>query len=350
MAIHEITLRENTSATGAEAPFLGRYVVKGNVDDAAVIAKVAAEAKLTDTVARAIIEGTFDAIAEEEREGLTKFNLGPFIVYAAVTGSFPSSDAAFDAERNRLQLVIRFDDDTRLYLANITPTILTDATSTKVRIDTVTDVATPRPYSVIHGQNPFKCQGYNLVMTDEGADIRLLNRNKQTFACVVDEMGDRGFLVAHTAELLEPGDYKVVVRSRGGDGEGKLQTAKRNVKYLRVENPNAPVVTSAYPIDHQDDTENLREGEAFMIEGRNFGGTSVKYQYKHGEDGWSGLSEPLDGDEEYLRNEENTEIEVFRQTVNGILTDNELDTGDLVKFVITNSDGSASVQRTVQLA
>ena len=242
MATHEITIRENTSGRTSElAPYLGRYVVKGNVDNTAVIAKVAVEAKLTETVARAIVEGTFDAIVEEEREGLTKFNLGPFTVGAAVTGSFPSSDAAFDAERNKLLLTIRFDDATRLCLADVTPTIVTDETTTKVRIDTVTDVDTPKPYSVIHGQNPFKCQGYNLVMTDAGADIRLVNGAKQTFACIVDETGGRGFVIAHTAELLEPGDYKVVIRSRGGDAGGKLQTAKRNVKYLRVEPPVPPV-------------------------------------------------------------------------------------------------------------
>ena len=72
MATHEITIRENTSGRTSElAPYLGRYVVKGNVDNTAVIAKVAVEAKLTETVARAIVEGTFDAIVEEEREGLT---------------------------------------------------------------------------------------------------------------------------------------------------------------------------------------------------------------------------------------------------------------------------------------
>ena len=246
MSTHEIAIKENTGATRADVPFLGRYVVKGNVDGTTVIAKVAAEAKLTDTVARAIVEGTFDAIAEEEREGLTKFNLGPFTVCAVVTGSFPSSDAAFDSERNRLLLAVKFDDKTRLCLADITPAIVTDATATKVRIDTVTDVATPRPYSVIHGRKPFKCQGYNLVMTDAGAYIRLVNKSGQNFECIVDETGGRGFVIAHTAELLEPGDYKVVIGSRGGDAEGSLQTARRNVKYLRVEGPPSLTLTGVH--------------------------------------------------------------------------------------------------------
>ena len=301
MATHEVAIRENTGATSTGAPFLGKYVVKGNMDGAEVIAKVAVEAKLTDTVARAIVEGTFDVLAEEEREGLTKFNLGPLTVYAVVTGSFPSSDAAFDAERNRLLLAVRFDDETRLCLADITPSIVTDATATKVRIDTVTDVDTPRPYSVIHGQNPFKCQGYNLVMTDEGANIRLVNRSGQTFACIVDETGGRGYVIAHTAELLEGGDYKVVITSRGGDAEGSLQTARRNVKYLHVENPPpdpTPVVTTIASDAEGAEPGRIVKGEGIMISGRNFGydGTDVSVNFTR-EDGvvvWGSVHEMTD--------------------------------------------------------
>jgi hypothetical protein len=60
----------------------------------------------------------------------------------------------------------------------------------------------------------------------------------------------------------------------------------------------------------------------------------------------------LDGDEQYHRNEEGTNIQVFRMTVNDLLVDDELETGDLVKLTITNlNDGSsASIVRTVQLA
>ena len=286
MATHEVAIRENTGATSTGAPFLGKYVVKGNMDGAEVIAKVAVEAKLTDTVARAIVEGTFDVLAEEEREGLTKFNLGPLTVYAVVTGSFPSSDAAFDAERNRLLLTVRFDDETRLCLADITPSIVTDATATKVRIDTVTDVDTPRPYSVIHGQNPFKCQGYNLVMTDEGANIRLVNRSGQTFACIVDETGGRGYVIAHTAELLEGGDYKVVITSRGGDAEGSLQTARRNVKYLHVE-PPAPVIpptATSYEADGMEGEPITMDSSSLHVNGTNLADAATVL-FRYTEDG-----------------------------------------------------------------
>ena len=45
---------------------------------------------------------------------------------------------------------------------------------------------------------------------------------------------------AHTAELLEGGDYTLWVESRGGDAEGPLQKDKCRVKYLRVEDPVPP--------------------------------------------------------------------------------------------------------------
>ncbi len=42
---------------------------------------------------------------------------------------------------------------------------------------------------------------------------------------------------AHTAELLEGGDYTLWVESRGGDAEGPLQRDRCKVKYLRVVDP-----------------------------------------------------------------------------------------------------------------
>ena len=336
MATHEIAIRENTGATSEGAPFLGQYVVKGNVESEEVIAKVATEAKLTDTVARAIVEGAFDAIAEDEREGLTKFNLGPFTVCAVVTGSFPSSDAAFDAERNRLMLAVRINDETRLCLANVTPTIVTDKTATKVRIDTVTDVDRPKPYSVIYGQNPFKCQGYNLVMTDAGANIRLVNRNRQTFACIVDEAGGKGFVIAHTAELLEPDDYKVVVSSRGGDAEGSLQTAKRNVKYLRVENP-APELEKVYSFQHEDDTEHLYDGNSAIMEGTALSGAAVTVQAL---DGVWGEETTIPAEQLVVTD---TKITVDGQWLADWAVEKDVGYTDSVRFHVTTANGSAMI-------
>ena len=76
--------------------------------------------------------------------------------------------------------------------------------------------------------------------------------------------------------LLEPGDYKLVVKSKAGDAEGPLQTAFRRVKYLAVADPVTidSVVTPGY--------EGIVKGEGFTAEGSNLTwgeGDSVKAKW-----------------------------------------------------------------------
>ena len=59
---------------------------------------------------------------------------------------------------------------------------------------------------------------------------------------VVDEVHSNQLFTAHTAELLEGGDYTLWVESRGGDAEGPLQRDGCRIKYLRVVDP-APTLT-----------------------------------------------------------------------------------------------------------
>ena len=130
------------------------------------------------------------------------------------------------------------------YIADATATIVTDADVTKVRVDSVMDVNEQKPMNLIHGKRLFRVAGYNMVLTDEGAAVFLENSLGTTFPVTVDEVISKQLFTARTAELLEAGDYKLVVKSRGGDAEGPLQTSFRRVKYLRVEDPQ-PTITSA---------------------------------------------------------------------------------------------------------
>ena len=107
-------------STAGKAPFLGTYISHENVPLAALCAQVAAQSGLTAIQVRAIIEGSFDAIAELEKDGLTIVHLDGLSVWAVITGSFPTGDAAFDPERNALNLAIRLDDSIRLALVNET--------------------------------------------------------------------------------------------------------------------------------------------------------------------------------------------------------------------------------------
>ena len=59
-------------------------------------------------------------------------------------------------------------------------------------------------------------------------------RNALQLALRLDEVISKQLFTAHTAELLEGGDYKLVIKSRADDAAGPLQTATKRVKYLRV--------------------------------------------------------------------------------------------------------------------
>ena len=229
---HKVKAYRNNTDTAGKAAFLGSYLTKETIAIEKLCEQVSAQSGLTAIQVRAILEGSFDAIAELEKEGLVIVHLDGLTVMAVITGSFPTSDAPFDGERNALELAIRLDDDIRLAFVNETAQMVTDATMARVRIDNVMDLDAPRPMNIIHGVKPFRVAGFNMVMDDEGAEAYLQNNIGVTFPVTVDEVTSRQLFTAHVAAAVEPGDYRLVVKSRGGDPEGVLQTTFRKVKCL----------------------------------------------------------------------------------------------------------------------
>ena len=234
MAKHEIVIHENMGATKESAPYLGSYVSTETVRETALALAASQKAGMSPIQFRAIIDGSLRAIMELERQGLVRVHTAIGVICGVLTGSFPTADAAPDPERNRLELTLRLADDIRLALADTVPTITADESLTKLRVDNVMDLETPKPYNLIHGQGLFRVAGYNMELSDEGATVHLADRNGVTYAVTVDEVISKQLFVGHTAELLEPGDYRLVVKSRAGDAEGPLQTSFRKVKYLKV--------------------------------------------------------------------------------------------------------------------
>ena len=240
MARHEVVIHENTGATKESAPYLGSYIAKETVAMASFAAVVGAKCGLPPIQVMAILGGAFDAIAALEAESLVRVHTDIGVVCGVITGSFPTSDAAFDPTRNALELALRLDERLRLDLADVTATIVTDADVTRVRVDNAMDIEEQKPMNLIHGQHVFRVAGFNMVLSDEGAAVFLQNAIGTTFPVTVDEVISKQLFRAHTTELLDAGDYKLVVKSRGGDAEGPLQTSFRRVKYLRVEDPVPP--------------------------------------------------------------------------------------------------------------
>ena len=231
MARHEVVIHENTGALRETAPYVGSYISKEQVALAGFAEAVGAKCGLPAIQVIAIIGGAFDAIAALEREALVRVRTDIGVVCGVITGSFPSADAAFDPKRNALVLALRLDDALRLDLTDVTPTIITDASLTKLRVDNLMDLEEERPMNLIHGQHAFRVAGFNMVLSDEGAAAYLENALGTTFALVIDRIVTHQLFEAHTAELLPAGD------------------SFRKVKYLRVEPPvppvNPPTITGA---------------------------------------------------------------------------------------------------------
>ena len=269
MARHEVVIHENTSsATRAAAPYLGSYISKETLAMAKFASAVGAKCGLPAIQVIAILGGSFEAIEALESEALVRVHTDIGVVCAVITGSFPTSDAAFDPTRNALELTLRLDERLRLGLADVTATIVTDADVTRVRVDNAMDIEEQKPMNLIHGQHVFRVAGFNMVLTDEDAAVYLENSMGTTFPLTVDEVVSKQLFKAHTTELLEAGDYKLVVKSRAGDAAGPLQTSFRKVKYLRVVDPEpVPETVTITNVCCDDDESYVQYGSPILVFG-----------------------------------------------------------------------------------
>ena len=283
MAKHEVVIHENTGATKDQAPYLGSYIAKETVKEGVFVNSIAMLCGMSAVQVTAILDGTFEAIEELEREGLVRVHTDIGVICGVITGSFPTSDAAFDKDRNALELALRIDEAIRLALTDVVPTIIADENLTKLRVDNVMDLEVNRPMNLIHGQHQFRVAGFNMELTDEGATAYLLNGMGTTFPLTIDEVKSKQLFIAHTTDLLEAGDYKLVVKSRAGDAEGPLQTAFRRVKYMRVIDP--PTVNDIASEGHEGE---IVSGTAFAAKGSGLdafdteAGDTVKVKWTQG--------------------------------------------------------------------
>ena len=277
MAKHEVSIHENTGATRGAAPYLGSYVSKETIHLPDFTAFLALKCGLPAIQVETILSASFEAIEELEAEALTRIHLDGFTICGVITGSFPTSDAAFDPERNSLELALRLDDAIRLVLSDVVPYILADDIGTRLRVDNVMDLAEERPMNLIHGQHVFRVAGYNMVLSDEGATAYLQDSLGATYPLVVDEVVSKQLFKAHTSALLEGGDYKLVVKSRAGVADGPLQTSFRRVKYLKVADPaptHPPTITR---VTSPMGDGKVTIGERFEIYGENLEGATVQF-------------------------------------------------------------------------
>ena len=329
---HKVKAYRNNTDTAGKAAFLGSYLTKETVAIEKLCEQTAAQSGLTAIQVRAILEGSFDAIAELEKEGLVIVHLDGLTVMAVITGSFPTSDAPFDGERNALELAIRLDDDIRLAFVNETAQMVTDATMARVRIDNVMDLDAPRPMNIIHGVKPFRVAGFNMVMDDEGAEAYLQNSIGVTFPVTVDEVASTQLFTAHVAAAVDPGDYRLVVKSRGGDPEGVLQTTFRKVKCLAA----APVGIRTVKAEDGEDGIIQPDECGTLISGWGLKDGFVSLRVAYAASDGTTVDEAIDM--EYVDRHTETEI-LFPPATWGDFAASPA--GDVV-FTVTTAKGSAS--------
>lgn len=283
MAKHEIVIHENNGALKEAAPYTGSYISKETIRLASFVPEIAKKCGLPTIQVQAILTGAFDIIGELEQEALVRIHTDIGTICGIITGSFPTADAEFDPEKNTLEIALRLDESIHLDLADAVPVIVTDESLTKLRVDNVMDLTFPKPYNLIHGQNRFRVAGFNMVLDDEGSTAFLQNAMGATFELVIDEIVSKQLFIAHSAQLLAAGDYKLVVKSRAGDTEGPLQTAFRKVKYLHVATP-----VTIDDIASEGHTGEIVSGTAFAAKGSGldaFGkesGDNVKVKWTQG--------------------------------------------------------------------
>ena len=286
MAKHEIVIHENTGATKASAPNLGSYISKETLKLESYQDAIAAKCGLPAIQVAAIITGSFEAWEALEKESLVRIHTDLGSILGIITGSFATSDAAFDPEKNALELALRLEEDIKLSLADETPVISTDGLSTKLRLDNVVDVASPKPYNIIHGTNVFRLQGFNMVLSDEGAEAYFEDEHGVKFPLTIDEVVSKQLILAYVTGISEGCDGKIVIKSRAGDAEGPLQTSFRKVKFLYVE-PVPTVTCLTTDVDGTTDKVSASASKLY-IKGCNLTGASdfTVEEYNSTEEKW----------------------------------------------------------------
>ena len=234
MAKHEIKIHENTSPTKEVAQYLGSYITKTTVSLTQLCKSAAELSGVPELKLQTLIENDIDAFIDLERKGACRIHVDGGYVELRILGTFPAADSPWDPAKNALVVAFTPDDEIRNHLINEVPKIVTDETSTKVRVTNVFDVAHPKPTELIHGRNEYQMQGYNLCMDDVGAKVELVNTLGVRFECTVVRVINRQNIVCRSNAVLEPGDYKAFAYSRGGDPEGQLLSDSRKVKYESV--------------------------------------------------------------------------------------------------------------------
>ena len=268
---HEIKIVPNSGATAELAPYIGHYILKGTKEFADFAKIVADKAGMKQLEVEAIINQVVSEIVALESEAPVRIDLGFGTIFCRITGGFEASDSRFDPDKNAYEIALQLNKDVKNALAGLQPSIVTDETSVKVRMDNVMDKETPRPYQTIYTNQTARVTGINLVLTDEGAKLVLITPSTGAELEIEATGVDRQIVEFTVPSNLAAGNYKLAIYSRGGDAEGPLQMSFRNVTVVAgtPPAPTGPVITKVVTDDLNDNEINQEKHS--VIHGSGFG-------------------------------------------------------------------------------
>jgi len=288
-AVGYTTVANAMPASRDAAPYLGQTHVGGSYNQDDVARRIAASKGCQFGVEE--IKRVWNAVGnyllDRMPEELCAFDIGFARVRPAIGGSFPSMDAPFDAERNRVYVAVTPSDAIRDAVAGSSPVREGEA-GDEPEVGNVTwdGVAS----QTIKSGEPFQIYGNALTLNvgDESAELRLpggAGTVEVTVSAVAEGNWQR--LNGSLAHAVEPCEgAKLVVKTHGYDPESGLKVVKsKPLTVLAGGTPPAdPPVATSYESEGMEGEPVTLNGGSVKVNGTNLAG-ATKIAFRYAEDG-----------------------------------------------------------------
>ena len=279
------TVANAMPASRDAAPYLGQTHVGGNCNQDDVARRMAESKGCQFGVEeiKRVWNAVGNYVLDRMPEELCAFDLGFARVRPAIGGSFPSMDAAFDPERNRVYVSVTPSDAIRDALAGSSPVREGEAGGEPE----IGDVSWDGVASMtVKSGEPFQIYGNALTLNvgDESAELQLPG-GAGTVEVAVSAVAEGNWqrLNGSLARAVEACKGAVlVVKTHGYDPESGLKVVKsRPLTVLAGETPPAePPVVTGYEADGMEGEPISLSGTELTVHGTHMAGaTDVEFCY-----------------------------------------------------------------------
>lgn len=210
----------------------------------------------------------------------------------AISGKFPTIDAPFDKERNRLYVAATPPDEIRNALAGDSPT----KSGASAVLPEVSNVSWNKQKMTIKSGEPFEIVGAQLTLVVGDEKAELIPPHGNPVAVDLDPIED-GAWQRISGRLKQPMDAcegaTLKLWTHGLDSTSQLfELKKSSITVLAGEEPvptNPPHIDRAWPTGNPEEFDLIRAGDSFTVSGENLQGASWKIS--HADDGETWIDE-----------------------------------------------------------